>query len=260
MGIVNVTPDSFSDGGRYNSVDAALNHAHALLADGAHIIDVGGESTRPGARILTSDEEWKRIKDVVRILAEDDICVSVDTYHSETARLAAESGAHIINDVTGGKGDSQMFDAVASTDVMYVLQHGRGNPQTMDSLAHYDNVEREVIDELMASFDHAEHAGVDAHRIILDPGYGFAKNPEHNWRLLANIDELVALPMPVLIGVSRKRFLSDYSVGSDVDGRDLPTAVISAYCASRGVWGVRVHNVGATVSALSVAAAIENNR
>lgn len=285
MGILNVTPDSFSDGGRFADVDAAIAHGHELVAAGATIIDVGGESTRPGATPLTPDEEWARIADVVRELTGAGHCVSVDTYHASTARRAAEAGAQIINDVTGGRGDAQMFATVADLDCDYVLQHNRGNAGTRDDLAVYDGDVVEVVaNELLHAKDVAESAGVSGGRIILDPGLGFNKVGDHDWEVLAGIKVLTGLGHRLLVGASRKRFLAgvvsetdrsvlaggvvsetDHPVSAGVVSetdhpRDLPTAVVSAYLAQHGVWGVRVHNVPATASALAVMSKLGGNR
>lgn len=255
MGILNVTPDSFSDGGRYVDAGAALDHARTLIADGAAIIDVGGESTRPGATSLSADDEWSRIEPVVRGLVDSGVLVSVDTYHAQTARKAARAGAHIINDVTGGS-DPDMFATVAELGCDYVLQHTRGELRAMDSHANYDDVVGEVIDELCASRDRAIEAGINPAQIILDPGLGFAKLGEDNWALLREIDQLVALGHRVLVGASRKRFTGDLA-GPDHGDRDIATAMTSSFLSQRGVWAARVHNVRASALALATTAKLE---
>lgn len=257
MGILNVTPDSFSDGGQFTDDQRALDHARSLIDQGASIIDVGGESTRPGATPLSADDEWARIEPVVRGLVEmGGELVSVDTYHSETARKAAAAGVHIINDVTGGS-DPAMFATVAELGCDYVLQHTRGELTGMDSHASYDDVVGEVIDEITATRDRALEAGINPAQVILDPGLGFAKLGEDNWALLREIDQLVALGHRVLVGASRKRFIGD-AVGPEHADRDIATATTSAYLASKGVWAVRVHNVHATALALATASKLED--
>lgn len=251
MGIVNVTPDSFSDGGKYARAEEAIARAHALVDDGADILDIGGESTRPGATALTGEQEWERIEPVVRELVGGPALVSVDTYHAYTARAAADAGVDIINDVTGGAGDSEMFASVAANGARYVLQHGRGTGQTMNSMAVYGDVVSEVAAELRASLDRAIAAGIQESRIIADPGFGFAKVGPQDWDLAAGIDEIIGLGFPVLVGVSRKRFLAEIHRGSEGPLlRDDATAALTSYFAERGVWGVRVHEVSASRSAV----------
>ncbi|MGV9217552.1 dihydropteroate synthase [Arcanobacterium canis] len=253
MGIVNVTPDSFSDGRQWASPDAAIAHGRELIAQGATILDIGGESTRPGAMMLTPDEEWARIADVVRELAQD-VTLSVDTYHAATAAKAIEAGAHIVNDVTGGQADPTMFSTVASLGVPYILQHGRGNGQSMNSLAVYDgDLVTIVKSELSQQLALAKAAGIDDHNIILDPGLGFAKVGEQDWEVLSRWKEIDELGYPVLLGASRKRFLAATMTGEHIArDRDISTAVISGIAWENGAWGVRVHNVAATVSAVAV--------
>lgn len=260
MGILNVTPDSFSDGGAWLDYDAAIGRAYRMIDDGADIIDVGGESTRPGARPLTADEEWNRIGAVVRALSQTAVPVSVDTYHAETARKAVDAGASLINDVTGGAGDPSMLTTIASLGCAYVLQHTRGTPDTMNSLASYDSVPRDVASELRSSIDRAIALGIDRSRIIVDPGFGFAKNSEQNWDLIAHLEEIEAIGYPLLVGVSRKRFLAQIvdEQGSSLraegpEARDDATAALTAYFAGRGVWGVRVHEVAASKAAVLTA-------
>ncbi|MGO1592592.1 MAG: dihydropteroate synthase [Ancrocorticia sp.] len=253
MGILNVTPDSFSDGGSWLDLDAAVARGYRLMNQGADIIDVGGESTRPGAAPLSSREEWDRIGAVVRSLSQAGIPVSVDTYHAHTARLAVEAGAAIINDVTGGAGDPSMFSTVAGLRCLYVLQHTRGMPQNMNTLASYSCVPDEVATELSDSITRALGAGISRDRIIVDPGFGFAKDADHNWDLAAHMEAVEALGQPILVGVSRKRFLADVASGPSPAARDDATAALTSYFASRGVWGVRVHEVAASKAAVLTA-------
>ena len=253
MGILNATPDSFSDGGQWMDLNSAIARGYRLVDQGADIIDVGGESTRPGAQALSSGEEWDRIGAVVKALAQAGIAVSIDTYHAATARLAVEAGAVIINDVTGGAGDPSMFSTVAGLGCMYVLQHTRGTPETMNSLASYESVPGEVAAELEESVRRAVGSGIDRSNIIVDPGFGFAKNADHNWDLAAHFEAVEALGQPVLIGVSRKRFLEEVAPDSVPSSRDNATATLTGYFASRGVWGVRVHEVAASKAAILTA-------
>ncbi|WP_235001833.1 dihydropteroate synthase [Arcanobacterium ihumii] len=252
MGIVNVTPDSFSDGGKWDSVDAAIAHGRELITQGATILDIGGESTRPGAEHLTWETEWERICKVVEVLSQE-TTVSVDTYHAQTAAKAVAAGAHIVNDVTGGAGDKNMFATVADLDCSYILQHARGNSQTMNSLAVYEGpVAVVVVDELVESRDAAIEAGISSDRIILDPGLGFAKLGEQDWEILADIGMFLELGHPILIGQSRKRFLSAVVPDSTPLERDIATATISGLLSETGVWVVRVHNVAASAQAIGV--------
>lgn len=251
LGIVNVTPDSFSDGGRWQSAENAVARALKLVADGATIIDVGGESTRPGATPVSADEEWIRIAPVIKTLVGDAITVSVDTYHAETARRAISAGAAIINDVTGGRLEPDILSVVADSTADYVLQHSRGGAATTSETAVYDDIIADVAGELTTAIDRAENAGLPRSRLILDPGLGFSKMGEQNWEVLRRLDELTeAVPARWLIGHSRKRFLSGAG-----DDRDATTAVISALLHGR-VWGVRVHDAKSVASALSIAGRI----
>lgn len=246
FGILNVTPDSFSDGGRFLDVDAAVSHAHEMRRAGASVIDVGGESTRPGSSPVSSQEEISRIKDVVSTLVSEGFRVSLDTSKANVAELGIELGVHYINDVTGGLADSNMLAMLASSKVEVILMHWRGASNVMDSLAIYDDVVSDVIKELQARLDAAREAGIASDRIILDPGFGFAKNSEHNWEILAKIDVLQQLHPRLLLGASRKRFLKEV-VSEDTElQRDLVTAALSGYAYIWNVWGVRVHNVAIT--------------
>lgn len=256
MGVLNVTPDSFSDGGRWLEHAAAVEHGLALVADGADIVDVGGESTRPGAERVSIDEELRRVVPVIRELSAAGIRVSVDTMHAVTAAAAVEAGAEIVNDVSAGLADAEMAPIVAATGALYVAMHWRGHSDRMDDLAHYDDVVAEVRDELTVRVAALTDAGVDPARIVLDPGLGFSKRAEHNWALLGRLDRLIDLGFPVLVGASRKRFLGAVvAPDADAQARDLPTAVVSALSALSGAWAVRVHDVRSTRTALDVARA-----
>jgi dihydropteroate synthase len=261
MGVLNVTPDSFSDGGRYTSVEDAVTHAVAMRAVGADLVDVGGESTRPGAQRVEAAEETRRILPVIKALAALDVPISVDTYRASVAAAAIEAGATVVNDVSGGLGDVDMARVVRDAGCPWVLMHWRGHSASMQQLAHYDNVVAEVRDELSARVDAALAAGVDAGKIVLDPGLGFAKTAAHNWALLASLDSLVELGFPVLVASSRKSFLGRLLADADgeprpVDEREDATTALTAYAALRGVWGVRVHDVRPSVDAALAVAAI----
>ncbi|WP_199431642.1 dihydropteroate synthase [Qaidamihabitans albus] len=260
MGVLNVTPDSFSDGGRYLSRDDALAHAHAMWRRGADIIDVGGESTRPGAARVDADTESARVLPVIRELASDGLALSVDTTRAAVAAAALDAGARVVNDVSGGLADPDMGRVVADSGAPWVLMHWRGHSKDMNALATYDDVVTEVRDELAARVDAALAAGVPAGAIVLDPGLGFAKHAEHDWALLHGLDSLLSLGFPVLVGASRKRFLGRLLADPDGTprppaGREVATATVSALAAFAGAWGVRVHEVGASLDAVHVAAA-----
>lgn len=261
MGVLNVTDDSFSDGGRYLDPDKAVAQGLALAADGADIVDVGGESTRPGATRVDARVETSRVVPVVKELASQGITVSIDTMHADVARAALCSGARIVNDVSGGRADPSMAPLLAEAKVPWVLMHWRSVAAERPHAApQYHDVVAEVRTELLASVDAAVSAGVDPAQLMLDPGLGFAKTGQHNWALLHALPQLVATGIPVLLGASRKRFLGTLLAGPDgsarpPDGRETATAVISALAALHGAWGVRVHDVRATVDALKVVAA-----
>ena len=261
MGVVNVTLDSFSDGGRWFDADAAIAHGVELVAEGADLVDVGGESTRPGAARVEPEEELRRVVPVIRELSDRGIRVSVDTMRAATALAAVEAGASIINDVSAGLADEAMGPIAAETGAQYVAMHWRGHSDRMDGLAEYDDVAIEVRDELAARVDALVAAGVDAERLILDPGLGFAKRGAQNWQLLARLDVLGGLGLPILVGASRKRFLGALLPdGAPVEERDLPTAVVSVLAAQAGAWGVRVHDVRGTRRALDVLGAWQSGR
>jgi dihydropteroate synthase len=260
MGVLNVTPDSFSDGGRYVGVDDALKHAHEMWGRGADIIDVGGESTRPGASRVDAETELARVLPVIRALASDGMTLSVDTTRAAVASTALDAGARVINDVSGGLADPDMARVAADTGVPWVLMHWRGHSKDMNALASYGDVVGEVRAELSARVDAALAAGVSESALVLDPGLGFAKNSEHDWALLHGLNSLLELGFPVLVGSSRKRFLGRLLADAEGQprpptGRENATAAISALAAAAGAWGVRVHEVGASLDAVMVAAA-----
>jgi dihydropteroate synthase len=251
-GVLNVTPDSFSDGGRYLDPAAALAQGRALVAAGASVIDVGGESTRPGAEPVAPEVERVRVLPVVAALAAEGIRVSIDTMNADTARAAVEAGAEIVNDVSGGLADAAMLTTVAGLPCDYVVMHWRGPSAVWDQVSDYAWAPRDVADELRARLAAAHEAGIAPERLWVDPGLGFAKRAEHNWQLLAHLDELRALGARVLVGASRKRFLGALlPEGTPVEERDLPTAVLSALVADRAD-ALRVHDVAASARALAV--------
>ena len=258
MGVVNVTDDSFSDGGRYLDCAAAVGHGLKLAADVAAIIDVGGESTRPGAVRVDSSVEAARVIPVVKELAAQGVTVSIDTMYAEVARAAVENGAAIVNDVSGGRADPAMAGVVAEAGVPWILMHWRSvSADDPHRVPGYGDVVTEVRAELLGAVDAAVAAGVHPDKLIIDPGLGFAKTAQHNWALLRALPKLVATGIPVLIGASRKRFLGALLAAGDgqprpPDGREVATAVISALAAGQGVWGVRVHDVRASVDAIKV--------
>jgi dihydropteroate synthase len=261
MGILNVTPDSFSDGGEHLAADAAIAHGLAMWSHGADIVDVGGESTRPGAVRITAQEEQDRVLPVVAGLVAAGVPVSIDTMRASTASAAVRAGACIVNDVSGGLADDEMYRAVAGLDAAYVVMHWRGPSTTMDQLAVYDNVVAEVVAELGARIADAVASGIDPASIIVDPGLGFAKEADHNWALLRDLGALRALGCPVLVGASRKRFLGSVLAktagGGTVEprgmrGRDPATDAVSALASAAGAWAVRVHDVANSRDAVLV--------
>ena len=259
MSVLNVTPDSFSDGGLFVDVEVAVSHALAQVAAGADIIDVGGESTRPGAQRISAREERRRVLPVIEQLVAHDVVVSVDTMRAEVADAAVATGAALVNDVSGGLADPEMYAWVAGEQVPYVAMHWRGHSADMDELARYDDVVAEVCAELGDRLDGLIGAGVDPARVVVDPGLGFAKTAAHNWALLAGMPDLRALGFPVLIGASRKRFLGEL-LGAQgqprpVQERDAATDAITALAAVSGAWGVRVHDVRGSRDAVAVAGA-----
>ncbi|WP_225878857.1 dihydropteroate synthase [Spongiactinospora rosea] len=260
MGVVNVTPDSFSDGGQWFDEGAAIRHGHELVRQGADIVDVGGESTRPGAVRVSLEEELARVVPVIRALAADGVPVSVDTMRAEVARAAVAVGAGLVNDVSGGLADPEMARVVADTGVPYVVMHWRGHSHDMDTRAVYTDVVTEVREELAKRIGLILADGVAEEQIVIDPGLGFAKRSEHNWALMAALGDLAELGHPLLIGASRKRFLGRLLAGSDGTPRpfgrsDDATAAVTALAARDGAWCVRVHQVAANADAVRVAAA-----
>ena len=263
MGVLNVTPDSFSDGGEHQELQAALDHALVLQIAGANIIDVGGESTRPGAQRVGADVEQGRVLPVIAAIAEKlEVQISIDTMNAETARLAVAAGASIINDVSGGLADEQMFAVAAETGATFVISHWRGFSDIMNTQNVYHDVAVDVARELSERVAAALAAGVARDKIVIDPGLGFAKDMKQNWQLVARLDELEKLGLPILVGASRKRFIAgtiepDEPNEASNDRRDLATAVLTAMLLQRKLWGVRVHNVLATTDAISVVAALK---
>ncbi|OAE00389.1 dihydropteroate synthase [Arthrobacter sp. OY3WO11] len=258
MGILNVTPDSFSDGGRHATADTAIAAGLRMFYAGADIIDVGGESTRPGAEDVSPEEEQQRVVPVIRALVKAGALVSIDTTHASTAAAAVEAGAAIVNDISGLSIEPEMAEFVAAAKVPYILTHRRGDARTMNSLADYKDVAGEVVAELAGVRDKLYAAGVTAEKIIVDPGLGFAKNDAQNWELLQNLDQLDSLGHRVLVGASRKRFLGTLLTvagkAAAPEERDGATAAITAISAYRGAWAVRVHDVGPSLDAVKVAA------
>ena len=246
MGILNVTPDSFADGGKHFTFEQALTHGLEMIEEGVDIIDVGGESTRPGAERVSAEEEQRRVIPVIKALADKGVQISIDTMRASTARLAVEAGATIVNDVSGGAADPEMFTTIAELGCTYTLMHWRGHSKDMNSRAQYGDVVSEVIDEVTIQLNKALEAGIKREKIVLDPGLGFAKDAEHNWEILNRIDEFVALGYPVLIGHSRKRFIG----GDSPDEREEGTLAISKSLVDKGIWAVRVHSVAPHVKVL----------
>jgi len=261
MGVVNVTPDSFSDGGLWLDPAAAVAHGLDLVAKGADLVDVGGESTRPGAQRVTEQEELRRVIPVVRELAAAGVVVSVDTMRAAVAEQAVAAGARLVNDVSGGLADPAMAEVVAATGAPFVVMHWRGQSADMDSLAVYRDVVADVTAELSERMSALLAAGVKEEQLILDPGLGFAKTGEHNWALLGRLDALTALGRPVLVAASRKRFLGTLLANPETGElrparqRDDATAAVSVLSARAGAWAVRVHDVAGTADAVRVVAA-----
>lgn len=264
MGVVNVTPDSFSDGGRWLRPDDAIAHGLALAANGADIIDVGGESTRPGALRITEEEELRRVRPVVSALAGAGLVISIDTMRATVAQVALDAGARMINDVSGGLADPKMAALVAAAGVPYVVMHWRGQSADMQNRARYVDVVAEVTAELAGRVEALTDAGIDPERLIVDPGLGFAKLPAHNWSLLAKLRDISFLahpgaPFPVLVGASRKRFIgqllaSDEGVARPFADCDDATVALTTLAAAAGAWCVRVHSVSANADAVRVVA------
>jgi dihydropteroate synthase len=265
MGVLNVTPDSFSDGGCFADTASAVAHGLEMHAAGADYVDVGGESTRPGADRVDAEEECRRVLPVIRELADAGVRTSVDTTRAEVAEAALAAGAVLVNDVSGGLADSGMADLVADAGVPWVLMHWRGHSREMYAAARYGDVVTEVCAELTARVEDVVAAGVAPEQLVLDPGLGFAKNAEHNWALLSRIDRIVALGLPVLVGASRKTFLGrlladEAGAVRPAEQRDAATLATTVLAAQAGAWGVRVHDAGASVDAVRTVAAVRAAR
>jgi dihydropteroate synthase len=259
MGVLNVTPDSFSDGGLWYEPQQAIEHGLAMLDSGADLVDVGGESTRPGAQRPPVEEELRRVLPVVRALSDAGAVVSIDTMRAQVVEEALEHGARMVNDVSGGLADPRMLEVSARAGVPFVVMHWRGHSADMQRRTTYDDVVAEVVDELRGRVDAALAAGVKPQHVVVDPGLGFAKTGEHNWTLLSHLDEVLALEHPVLVAASRKRFLG--ALLADADGtpraplhRDHATTALSTLAAAAGAWCVRVHDVASSADAVRVVA------
>ncbi len=244
MGILNVTPDSFADGGRHFTIADALKRAEEMIAEGVDIIDVGGESTKPGAERVTEVEELERVIPVITELVKKEIAISIDTTRANVAKEAIKLGAHYVNDVSGGLADPKMYSVIAEhPQVQYIIMHWRAHSKNMQELAQYKDVVKEVKEELEARIDSAIEAGVNPEQIIIDPGLGFSKMPEHNWELLKNLDRIALLGYPILVGASRKRFLGELTGATNPDDREAASIAVTAMVAKLNVWGVRTHSV-----------------
>lgn len=256
MGVLNVTPDSFSDGGKFSSVEVAIAHGKKMRSEGADIVDVGGESTRPGAERISIQEEVDRVIPVISELSKSGIPVSIDTMRAEVAAKAVAAGACMINDVSGGKADREMFDFLNSNSLPYIMMHWRGHSTEMMKLTNYDDVVLDVCNELEAQVNAAVSAGINPDRLVLDPGIGFAKTVNQNWPIFAQLDELQNLGLPLLIGASRKKFLGELlakdGVARDLNGREAATTAITTLMAMQQVWAVRVHDVQSSSDAVKV--------
>lgn len=258
MGILNVTPDSFADGGRHATLEAAVARAEAMIEEGVDIIDIGGESTRPGADRITEAEEAARVIPVLEQIIPLGTPVSIDTTRAEIAAQAIKLGVQYVNDVSGGLADAKMYALIADNPkVQYIAMHWRGHAKEMQDYAQYGDVVKEVKDELEERINSAIESGIDPDQLIIDPGIGFAKLPEHNWELLRNIDRLALLGYPILVGASRKRFLGELIGSASPDEREAASIAITAAMAKQGIWGVRTHSVKphrdviATITALA---------
>ena len=256
MGVLNVTPDSFSDGGRFNDQTIATNHALQMIEDGADIIDIGGESTRPGSDRISVEEELDRVLPVISALSGTGVAISIDTMRVEVARAAVAAGACMINDVSGGKADPGMLDFVATLETPYILMHWRGPSNIMNTLTDYQDVVEDVASEINQQVEVAVAAGIARERIAIDPGIGFAKTVDQNWPILKHLDVLEGLGLPILMGASRKKFLGELlakdGIARDSDDRESATTAISTLMAARGLWAVRVHDVKSSSDAIVV--------
>jgi dihydropteroate synthase len=239
MGILNVTPDSFADGGRYSDFESAIRRGNEMISEGVDIIDIGGESTKPGAERITLDEELNRVIPVVKELSQSGVRISIDTMRSEVARRAVEAGASIINDVSGGLADAEMLPTAASLELPYIAMHWRGHSKDMNSRAVYKDVVGEVIIEIEERITACLEAGIKSDNLIIDPGLGFAKDADHNWAIIDSISRFVDLGYPVLVGASRKRFLG----GDNPDLREAATIALTQRLSTTGIWAIRVHSV-----------------
>ncbi len=256
MGVLNVTPDSFSDGGRFDDTEIAISHALQMIQDGADIIDIGGESTRPGSDRISVQEELDRVLPVIAGLVDSGVAISIDTMRAEVARAAVGAGAVMVNDVSGGKSDPEMLSYVSTLTVPYILMHWRGPSNIMNTLTDYNDVVADVTSEISKQVDVAVAAGIARERIAIDPGIGFAKTVDQNWPILKHLEVLEGLGLPILMGASRKKFLGELlakdGVARDSDERESATTAISTLMAARGLWAVRVHDVKPTRDAIAV--------
>ena len=256
MGVINVTPDSFSDGGLFLDSKVAIAHAQQMLLDGVDIIDIGGESTRPGSQRISAQEEIDRVLPVITEMVKTEAILSIDTMRAEVAEAAMSAGAHMINDVSGGKADPEMLEYVAKISAPYILMHWRGPSNIMNTLTNYDEVVRDVTMEISAQVEAAVSAGISRDRIAIDPGIGFAKTVEQNWPILKHLDVLDELGLPILMGASRKKFLGELLARNGeprvMEERESATTAISTLMAFRNTWAVRVHDVKASRDAIAV--------
>ena len=256
MGVLNVTPDSFSDGGRFDDTEIAISHALQMIEDGADIIDIGGESTRPGSDRISVQEELDRVLPVIAGLVNSGVAISIDTMRAEVARAAIDAGACVINDVSGGKSDPEMLSYVSTLTVPYILMHWRGPSNIMNTLTDYNDVVADVTREISNQVDAAVAAGIARERIAIDPGIGFAKTVDQNWPILKHLEVLEGLGLPILMGASRKKFLGELlakdGVARETEERESATTAISTLMAARGLWAVRVHDVKSSSDAIAV--------
>jgi dihydropteroate synthase len=256
MGVLNVTPDSFSDGGRFSNTQIAINHALQMIEDGADIIDIGGESTRPGSDRISVQEELDRVLPVISALASSGAAISIDTMRAEVARASIDAGACMVNDVSGGKADPEMLGYVSTLNTPYILMHWRGPSNIMNTLTDYNDVVADVTAEITQQVEVAIAAGIARERIAIDPGIGFAKTVDQNWPILKHLNVLEELGLPILMGASRKKFLGELlakdGIARDSDERESATTAISTLMAARGLWAVRVHDVKPSSDAIAV--------